>query len=336
VISKIMARAGGLAQGDWNEDAEPEGFVGEGMELVDETGDSTKPTASSKPTQVWAPLSGITAAPEVKKSEPYRPGAHLAKKQHDGFFPELGAQASSEPIQKAPVGTSTNRFDELQTEEPEPVAATVTPQSEEKKSRKKKKNEWKQVELQAVVATTQAQQELVIGKEAEEMYKPKITKAYVERTERRSDYTVSETDNVWRKANTEAPAPSAPSGFKPPPRRPEEPFRRGDDSAPIRREERSDLKRPEEPFRRGDDSAPIRREDRPEPKPESGPWRSPLASSPPASDSQAKEAGTEGPRKFMNTKKKTEEPAPPTDSWKAADQQPKPRVNMWALGDPRV
>lgn len=305
-----MARAGGLAQGDWNEEVEPEGFTGADMELVDETGETVKTAATSKPAQVWAPLSATTTVPEAKKHEPYRPGGHLAKKQHDGFFPALGAQ-TSEPSQKpSTTEASSNRFTELQTDDPEPEAKP-TPPAEDKKGRKKKKNEWKQVEIQAVVATTQAQQELVTAKEAEDMYKPKVTKAYVERQERRPDFPVSETDNVWRKASSEA---SVPSGYK------------------------QAYKRPEESFHRADDMGPIRREDRLEPKPESGPWRTQLTSSPPAAESEAKEVSA-APRKFINTKKKTEEP-PTTDSWKAADQQAsqavKPRVNMWALGNPRV
>jgi len=298
-----MARAGGLAQGDWNEEAEPEGFTGAGMELVDETGETAKPAAVSKPAQVWAPLSATTAVPETKKHEPYRPGGHLAKKQHDGFFPALGAQAP-EPSQKPSTESSSNRFTQLQTEDPEPEA-TPSASSEENKGRKKKKSEWKQVEIQAVVATTQAQQELVTVKESEDMYKPKVTKAYVERQERHSDFPVSETDNVWRKASSEA---SVPSGYK------------------------QAYKRPEESFQRGEDLGPIRREERPEP--DLGPWRVQPASSQSTAESEAKEASAT-PRKFTNTKKKPDEPPTP-DSWKAADQPVKPKVNKWALGDPRV
>lgn len=305
-----MARVGGLAQGDWNEEAEPEGFVGEGMELVDETGEAAKPAAAPKLTQVWAPLTAA-AAPEAKKSEPYRPGAHQSKKQHDGYFPALGTQAS-EPERKAPTEPSSNRFTELQTDEPEPV--TTPPQSEEKKNRKKKKKDWKTVEMQTVVATTQAQQELVTVKESEEMYKPKIVRGYAERSERRSDFPVSESDNIWRKAG--GSEPSAPASFKPV-RRPEEPFHRGEDAGGI-----------------------IRREENLETKPEPGVWRSDSAATQPPSEGQAKEGASNPPRKFINTKKKTDETAPPAvDTWKAADQQAqqaKPRVNMWEKGDPRV
>ena len=305
-----MARVGGLAQGDWNEEAEPEGFVGDGMELVDETGEAAKPAAAPKLTQVWAPLTAA-AAPEAKKSEPYRPGGHQSKKQHDGYFPALGTQ-TSEPERKAPAEPSTNRFTELQTDEPEPVISP--PQSEEKKTKKKKKKDWKTVEVQAVVATTQAQQELVTVKESEEMYKPKIVRGYAERSERRSDFPVSESDNIWRKAGGE---PTAPAVFKP-------------------------ARRPEEPFRRGEDAVgPIRREETLEAKPEPEAWRSNPASSPPTAEVQAKEGAILPPRKFINTKKKTDETAPPAvDTWKAADQQAaqqtKPRVNMWEKGDPRV
>lgn len=325
-----MARVGGLAQGDWHEEAEPEGFVGDGMELVDETGDAVKPTAASKSTKVWGPLPAA-AAPPAKKAEPYRPGAHLSKKPIDGNFPALGTQVSP-PDHSTPAELSSNRFTTLQTEEP----VTAPAQPEETKSKKEKKKDWKQGEMKVIVATTQAQQHLVTAEESEEMYKPKIVRGYAERSERRSDFPASESDTIWRKAGGNEP--SAPAAFKPA-KRPEEPFHRGDDSAPIRR---------------GDDAAPIRREENPT---EPLVWRSEAAAQP-TKETLATDTASPSKPKFSNSKKRTDEAAPPAapDTWKAADQQAaaaqtgkaaadqqaaaaqtgKARVNLWARGDPHV
>lgn len=317
-----MARVGGLAQGDWHEEAEPEGFAGDGMELVDETGDAVKPTTASRSTKVWGPLPAAAAPPPAKKAEPYRPGAHLSKKPIDGNFPALGAQVSP-PDRSTPAELTSNRFTTLQTDEP----AAAPAQPEENKSKKEKKKDWKQGEMKVIVATTQAQQNLVTAEESEEMYKPKIVRGYAERPERRSDFPVSESDGVWRKVGGNEP--SAPAAFKP-------------------------AKRPEEPFHRSEDSAPIRREENPT---ESAVWRS-EASAEPTKETLATSTASPNKPKFSNSKKRTDETASPAtpDTWKEADQQAasvqtgktaadqqatavqtgKARVNLWARGDPHV